>query len=233
MAAPTQFGALTLPAPAPDVDEAGGDPSLDTLLAFARAVIVARCGTLWSSIAPASTSVVQVTRAHDPGELVVTEKQFPGLWAWRTRGDFERIADDFDTEAAALSLLWIFPPAQQNNQRVRTPTVNAVGKALCAALARGRDPAWVATADPEAQAARNGSFLWKQAGWFAFEKVSWKLQDLVIDKGGEQATYPGVQWEIAVRELVHLGHPPDPNALTTTLEIPDGDAPLVTFALPL
>jgi len=233
MAAPTQFGALPLPAPAPAADEAGGDPSLDTLLAFASAVIVARCGTLWSSIAPASTSVVQLTRAHNPGELVVTEKQFPGLWAWRTRGDFERIADDFDTEVAALSLLWIFPPAQQANQRVRTPAVNAVGKALNAAINRGRDPAWVKAGDTEPQAARNGSFLWKQAGWFALEKVGWKLQDLVIDKGGESATYPGVQWEITVRERVFLGHPPDPNALTTTIEIPDGDAPLVTFALPL
>ena len=46
MAAPTQFGALPLPALAPGVDESGGDPGLDILLAFARAVIVARCGCL-------------------------------------------------------------------------------------------------------------------------------------------------------------------------------------------
>lgn len=240
MSAPSQFGALPLPVPVAASGETVSDPGLDVLLAFAAAVINARCGAAYADIAPnttTGTTAVNVTRAHNPGELVVTEKQFPGLWAWRTRGTFETMAEDYDTEISNLTLLWIFPPAQAENQRLRGPIVNGIAKSLAASVMRGRDPAWIKSGDTEPQAAWNGSFLWAWAGWFALEgKPTWKTQDLVVEKGGagreDRSTYPAVQWELTIRERVHLGLPTDTAQTTVTVEVPDGDAPLVTFTLP-
>lgn len=237
MSAPTQFGAMPLPVPVAGATETVADPGLDVLLAFARAVIVARCGNAYADIAPGTGSVVKLTRAHNPGEIVVTEKQFPGLWGWRTGGTFETIADDFDTEVSRITLLWVFAPAQAENQRVRGPIVNGIAKSLSASVMRGRDPAWVLAGDTEPQAVRNGSFLWSHAGWFALDgRPTWKVQDLIVDKGEPgretRATYPAVQWELTVRELVHLGTPTDPNQITTTLGVPGTDTP-TAFSLPI
>lgn len=231
--APTQFGALPFPVPNPDVGEAASDPGLDVLLSFAQAVIVARCGETWRRIGGDTGEVVKITRAHNPAERVVIERQFPALFGWRTRGVFETIADDFDTELSTLTLLWVFPPAQSENQRIRGPIVNGVAKALGAGLMRGRDPAWVVPGDTEAQAARNGSFLWSWAGWFAVEtRPTSKAQELVVEKADNtRAIYPAWQWEITVRERVHLGLPADP-ALATNTIAPAGESPLVTFQLP-
>ena len=240
-AAPTQFGALPLPVPAPAAEAAVSDPGLDVLLAFAKDVLVARCNTAWAAIAPniGNGDVVQLVRTHDPAERAFLEKQLPALWGWRTKGDSETIADDFDTSLDTLCLLWVFPPALAENQRLRGPIVNGVAKSLLASLKRGRDPAWVKSGDTEPQAAANGSFLWSWAGWFALEgKPSWKLQELVVEKGESKASYPAVQFELQVRELVHLGLPPDPSKTTTTLVIPlpdeqGGDHTMLEFQEPL
>lgn len=231
--APTQFGAMPFPVAVPGTGEAASDPGLDVLLAFAQAVIVDRVGDAWSVIGGDTGEVVKLTRAHNPAERVVIEKQFPALFGWRTRGVFETIADDFDTELSTFTLLWVFPPAQSENQRIRGPLVNGVNKALGAGLMRGRDPAWIVPGDPETQAARNGSFLWSWAGWFALEtRPTGKAQELIIEKdSGARVTYPAWQWEITVRERVHLGLPADP-ALATNTIAPAGESPLVTFQLP-
>lgn len=237
MSAPTQFGAVPLPVPVPGAAETVADPGLDVLLAFAQAVIVARCGDAYADIAPGTGSVVKLTRTHNPGEIVVTERQFPGLWGWRTGGTFETIADDFDTEVSRITLLWVFAPAQAENQRVRGPIVNGIAKSLAASVLRGRDPAWVLAGDAEPQAAHNGSFLWSHAGWFALDgKPMWKIQDLLVDKGEPgretRATYPAVQWELTVRELVHLGHPDDALKQQVTLTVPGSDTTVAVLSLP-
>ena len=238
-AAPTQFGALPLPVPAAGATDTVSDPGLDVLIAFASAVIIARCATAWADIAPNTGAVVKLTRTHDPAERIFSEKQLPALWGWRTQGEAETIADDFDTSVDKLTLLWVFPPALAANQRLRGPIVNGIAKALIASIKRGRDPAWVKAGDTEPQAAANGSFLWSQAGWFALEgRPSWRLQELVVEKGEQKASYPAVQFDLQVRELVHLGLPADPSKTTTTIQIPlpdeeGGDHTLIVFEEPI
>lgn len=232
MASPTQFGALPLPAPiTSDTSPTAGDPGLDVLLAFARDVIVASANAAYLEVAPGTGSVVQQTRAHNPGQVVINEKDFPALYSWRLRGDIETIADDYDVETCALSLLWVFPTAQAEHQSKRSPLVNAVAKPLLAGLRRGRHPAWVVDGDPDALAASEGSFLWAWAGWWAFKKASWKLQEVVVQKLGVETTYPAIQWEITVEERVELGLPTAPAKSLNTLNA-GGDGPSTVFEMP-
>lgn len=231
--APSQFGALPLPAPAPAQGETAGDPGLDVLLAFARAVINTSAGAVYATVASGLGDPVKTIRPHNPEQVVFNERDLSALFGWRTGGEIETLADDYDVETSRLTLLWVLVPSQQEHLALRGPIINAVAKSLDAALRRGRHPAWTQTGDTDTQAAARGSFLWSWAGWFAFDKASWKLQDLIVSKHGVDARYPAVQWDLTVRELVTLGRSTDPNKLTATLEIPDGDAPLVTFALPL
>lgn len=231
--AASQFGALPLPAPPPLQGETAGDPGLDVLLAFARAVIVASCGDVWATLAPGADSVVRVTKAHSPAEHTFVTSWCPALFGWRAGGEIETIADDYDVETSRITLLWVFLPTTNEKQGSRAPIANAIGKALDAALRRGRHPAWTQAGDTDTQAAARGSFLWSWAGWFAFDKAGWKPQELQVESESKQVRFPAVQWDLTVRELVTLGRSTDPNKLTATLEIPDGDAPLVTFALPL
>lgn len=232
MFAPTQFGALSLPAPAPAANESAGDPGLDVLLAFAKDVIVQQCGDVWASLAPGATSVVNVTKGHNPGDTVFVTSWAPGLFAWRTGGDIETIADDYDIETARLSLLWVFLPTTNEKQRLRSPVVNAIAKSLNAALKRGRHPAWVKSSDPDTLAASQGSFLWSWAGWWAFQKASWKLQEVVLEGDTKAVNYPALQWEITVQERVFPGLPTDPAKSLNTLDA-GGDGAAVIFRMPL
>lgn len=233
MFAPTQFGALPLPAPAATSESpTSGDPGLDVLLAFAKAVIVDSASTVYTDIAPGTGAVVQQTRAHNPGQVEINEKDFPALYGWRVRGDTETLADDYEIETCALSLLWVFPTAKAEHQAKRNPLVNAVAKPLLAGLKRGRHPAWVVDNDPDALAASQGSFLWSWAGWWAFQKASWKLQEVVVQKIGVDATYPALQWEITVQERVSIGLPTDPAKSLNTLDA-GGDGAAVIFRMPL
>lgn len=232
MPAPTQFGALPQPAPVATLESpTSGDPGLDVLLAFARAVIVASASAVYADIAPGTGQVVQQVRAHNPGQVVINEKDFPALYGWRVRGEIETIADDYDIETCVLSLLWVFPTAQAEHQAKRSPLVNALAKPVLAGLRRGRHPAWVADGDPEAQASVNGSFLWSWAGWWAFKRASWKLQEVVVQKLGVETTYPALQWEITVEERVELGHPTDP-AKSLNTHNAGGDGPSTIFRMP-
>lgn len=232
MTAATQFGALPLPVPNPTSTTTVADPGLDVLLAFAKAILNATATTAYQMVAPGVGVPVKTTRAHDPGQVVFNEKELAALFAWRLRGEVETLADDYDIETATLTLLWVFPTAQAEHQARRAPILNGLTKGLDAALKRGRHPAWVQTGDTDTQAATRGSFLWRWAGWFAFDRVTWKLQEVVVGKNGVDATYPAIQWDLVVRERVHLGMPTAPNKITATVGVPDTDAPTV-FSLPI
>lgn len=236
MATPTQFGALPMPVPLLGQGETlASDPGLDMLLSFAQAVLQARCGTVYEALVPRHQShgVVTAVHGHNPSEMVISEKDFPGLWAWRTGGVFECLADDFDTEVSTLELLWIFPVAKQETQKQRSPLVNGLAKALGSALLRGRDPSWHVPMDTDPRATDHGSFLHEHAGWFALEgKPLWKLQDVIVEKGdASKATYAAVQWTLTVRERVQLGALPYP-LLSTTLVGQPNETPLVSLRLP-
>lgn len=232
MTSAAQFGALPLPAPAPGAEDSAGDPGLDVLLAFAKAVLVQACGTAWATIAPGAAEVVKITKAHDPGATTFNTAWCPALFGWRTGGEIETLADDYEIETAKLTLLWVFLPTTNEKQRLRSPAVNAIAKALEAAIKRGRHPAWVQGGDSDPQASKRGSFLWEWAGWFAFDKASWKLQELIVESESTKASYPGVQFELTVRERVFLGQSTDPLKAALTVHLPDEeDNPLVSLEL--
>lgn len=230
--AASQFGALPLPIPAPGTGETVADPGLDVLLAFAKAVLIASANTAHQTVDPGTEDVVKTTRAHNPGQVVFSEKELPALFGWRISGESTTEADDYEIETSKITLLWILPPAQQEHLAARGPIVHGLAKALTAALKRSRHPAWIKGGDTDPQAATRGSFLWEWAGWWAFDKVTWKLQELIATKGGTDATYPGVQFDLTVRERVFLGQSTDPLKAALTVHLPDEeDNPLVSLEL--
>lgn len=231
--AASQFGALPLPVPAPADGATVADPGLDVLLAFARAVLIASANAAHQTVDPGTDAVVKTIRAHNPGQVVFNERELPALFGWRLSGESETLAEDYEIETSKITLLWIFPPAQQEHLARRGPLVNGLAKALDAALRRGRHPAWIQSGDTDTQAASHGSFLWEWAGWFAFDKVTWKLQELIASKASVDATYPGVQFELTVRERVFLGQSTDPLKGSISIHLPDEeDNPLVTLEFP-
>jgi hypothetical protein len=217
-----RFGALPLPAPAPGAGETAGDPGLDVVLSFCMAVLLADVNAAYKAVAPETGNVVKNVFSHNPADGVFEQKQLPALYAWRTTGDSERLADDIELDSSVISMLWVFVPAKQDNQRVRSPLINAVAKALKAALLTGRHPAWQQTGDPEPQAAWNGSFLWEWAGWWSLDKVSTKPASLDVDFDGEKARFPALQIDLTVHERAVRGLPSAPAKVQGAVSVPDG-----------
>jgi hypothetical protein len=202
------------------------------LLAFAKAVINGELIAAHQGVAPGPGAPVGVARAHNPGLVVFSENELPALFGWRVNGEAETDAEDYEMQVSTISLLWIMAPAQQEHLATRAPIVNGVVKALTAALKRGRHPSWVVAGDEDRRALHEGSFLHEWAGWFDLaRKIPWKLQELVVSKLGDQASYPAVQIDLTVRERVFLGQSTNPNQARVGLHLP-GEPPLVELELP-
>lgn len=223
MTAATRFGALDLPTPAPADGETGGDPAIDILLAFARDVMVAQLTQVHAKVAPNTGPVVRHVFPYNPAEGPFEVKQLAALYAWRSSDESLRLADDIDLTTSTLSLLWVFVPAKEDNQKRRWPIVNAVAKVLVSALLRGRHPAWTKANDPEEQASYNGSFLWAWMGLWSLDKVSAKATCLDVQIDEETARFPALQIDIVVTERAVLADPDSPAQLTGHVAVPDGE----------
>jgi len=145
------FGLLGLPASNADVPV--GDPALAKIGAFIQAVANAQLTTAWLALrprlVPQEQPAIRTVFTHDPDELCFNEKFLPALFVYRDSGTPEQTAEDWFTETTLVRALWVFPPEPQEKQRLRTPFVNAIAKAIADALRRGRHPAWVDSGDTE------------------------------------------------------------------------------------
>ncbi len=147
------FGGLTLPMPAASATEQPGDRVLGPLSGFFAAILNAYASTAWASVAPATAVPVRKVYTHDPTDYVFNESDLPALYVTRTGGKAEWLADDWEMGNDTITAWWVFPPAQQANQRARDNITNGVVKALQAATARTRDAAWSWAADTDPTAA--------------------------------------------------------------------------------
>jgi len=207
------FGALDLPVPATNpASTTIGDPCLDTLLAFLKAVLNADAAATWATIAAtqagatgATSPVVLTTHTHDPGGpegVAFRTQDLPALYLSRDGSDEDavRIADDFLVSKDRLTLLWVFPLRTQPKHVIRNSYVNALVKIITSALAAGRHPAWIQAGDPEPQASYNGSFVWNLAGIWKIGVGRWRTRPVEIGDGGEKARYSALEVSIHLEE---------------------------------
>lgn len=147
-------GALVLPAPVPATGTSG-DPALDIVGAYLRAVLQTFLATKWASLAP-NEPVVRTLNFHDPEELDFRERDLPLLVLWKERalGDEpRRIADGWTESHKTVHVLWIPPPTTQTRGSTRFPFFNDFASVIEWAVHHERHPSYVhasEVADPAA-----------------------------------------------------------------------------------
>lgn len=151
------FGGLTLPLPVPATGEQPGDAVLGPLSAFLGAMLNSYALDAWRSLYPVTADrpasvPVRKVYTHDPTDYVFNEGDLPALYVTRTGGKAEWLADDYEMGNDTVTAWWVFPPAQQANQRGRDNLTNGIVKVIQAALVRTRDVAWQWSADTDTTA---------------------------------------------------------------------------------
>ena len=201
------FGALAFPAPVAEEDDgrgitthAAGDPCLDVLADFFRAVLIADVGDAWAQRAPAADEqpIVRRVFTHNPAECEFTEADLPALFIWRGGSPaFDQYQEDVQRNTETLTLWWVFPRAPQpDHQRVRDPLINAIGKACARAARRGRHPAWILSADGSADATAI-----KYYGFASTSTLTWSGADLDGAVGGGVVHAPRPVTILCLRDI--------------------------------
>ncbi len=153
----------TIPLDVPEVDdgreEPCGDPALKVVADFLRAVINARAGAAWRSIATLlgkeyKDQPVNAAYWADPVNTKFAEKGLPALFVFRSQGGtFEDAAADYRTARSTWTVWWILRQTTDHKAAVRAAFANAIGKIIDAALDAGRHPAYVQEGDQDPYAA--------------------------------------------------------------------------------
>lgn len=230
----------SMPVPVPEEGQTDsdpiGDPGLGLIVAYVAAVLNARAGAAWESVAkgralPGQGPLVVHTFTHDPNEEEFNPTHTPALFAWRQDGQGEQIAADYHVHASTLVLQWVPVAEWQHLLARRHPFMGAIGKIVDGALYLGRDPAWTMLGDTDPKSATQGSFLHDVAGIWRIGRVSWKRVTLDIPKGDGVARYPTLRFEVAMEELLERapGDAPYDLAATLTQTGPEGDGITVAF----
>ncbi len=198
-----RYGSLDLPLPEPPTAEAAlTDPALDTLLAFAKAVIDDGAADAWEAVAGDEKVPVKSTFAHNPEEIDFNTKSLPALYLFRA-GAAEPpmwVADDYRIAKDELHLLWVFPWAHQGVQRRRTTFVNGLLKVLDAALANERHPAWVAAGDTDPDATRGGSNILRHAGLWSLMPGKWQRAPVEIVGEDQRMRFWAIRLPLFIEE---------------------------------
>src|SRR3954469_13535154 len=108
------FGGLAVP---PSTSGLVGDPTLEKLGAFLRAVLDDVLATAWAASTPAPTGnevpVVKTVYTHSWEGFGFNENALPALFVWRDSGLQEQTASDWLTDQTIIRALWVLPPAPQ------------------------------------------------------------------------------------------------------------------------
>jgi hypothetical protein len=211
---PDTFGLLQLPVPVPADPraEAVGDPLLDLVAAFVKAVLNADVGAAWASVYPATPLPVAFTETHDPNEGAFTTKRTPCLYVYRADEPPPRAirtTQDWDVVRTAITLLLVPPPPTQDKQKIRTNLRNAIDKSIRAAVRQGRHPAWVVAGDTLYNATDYGSTFVTRANlqsWY-FTLGGFKRVPITVetDDGDKTTTFFGLLGNVLVDELLVRG----------------------------
>lgn len=205
------FGLLELPVPVPDDPrtESAGDPVLDVIAAFVRAVLIFEIGAAWNNLYPGKPLVF--TDTHAPDESAFTSKRTPCLFVYRADSPEPqrvRSTQSWEIVRCPVALLLVPPPPTQDKQKLRTKMRNAVDKAVRAAIRQGRHPAWVVPGDTYYDAATYGSVLVRHAKlhstpmFSGFRRHALTIED---EKGNRGTPFPGLLATLLIDERLERG----------------------------
>jgi hypothetical protein len=153
------YGALQVPVQLPVGSDAVSDPALTRLGEYLQIFLNTYAQAAFDKIGlPVGKNgrppVVRTIWSHDPTEYVFSESHLPAMYITRTGGTKPVWrAEDYRISSDQWTIQWIFPPAQQANQRMRDSITNALVKYIDLAIEKVRDPAWAWALDPDPKAA--------------------------------------------------------------------------------
>jgi hypothetical protein len=195
------FGPLEFPAASQADGEAFSDPTLTRIGAYLKAVINANLGTLWAQVDPAGLPVKNVIQ-HDPQICGVNDTNLPALYLWRSQMREERETDEWYSDHAEISVIWLPAPATQDILRKRMPFINGVCKTILYAIVLGRHPSWVDAADTDPDASTLGSVLADLCGLLKPPKLTQAKPFLTkVQTEKETRSYPSALAHIETIEL--------------------------------
>lgn len=208
------------------------DPTLAVILDFLATFVVsdANVNTAWTPVAGAAgTSIIKRIFPHDPSEVVFSTSHLPALYLWRESSKQEYAADDWLMDISQVKGLWVYPLAQQANQRARQPVINALAKAIGVAIERGRTPSWKQPTDPDPDTVSLGSLMYLYGNFEAFWLESWRMGKLLVPAADKTETdsYPAIDFTFTLREKLDYGLGRFPTLAGATDTISQG--PIVTL----
>lgn len=206
------YGPLQIPVPAASPAETPGDPLLDVLGEFARAVVNADAGEAWHAVAPSDTQLpVEHVYTFDPRVGGLSEAWLPALFVWRS--SMQRsvwLAHDYWIRESEVTMMWVPPRAAKQTDRARRASfLNVIQTVLDAAVdPTARHPAWVVPHDTDPRAATDGSLLWRYLRVWELDatRSEWTTLTLDTDRAGlsmhsvTPVSYPAIVTRMLVRE---------------------------------
>jgi hypothetical protein len=204
------YGALELPMATGDFGGKAVDPALDAITSYLLAVLPARLGAAWDSVAPGE-QLIKSTLTVSPKDSLIAPAMLPALFVWRGAFQQTREADDYLVTRTQLGCMWLLWWDSPLKREKRLPFQGAVTKVIHEALARGRNPAWIAPSDRALIAAgtdptdiaSRGSVLLEHAGLFEpIEKINGSEMDVVLDqeRSGQPVAYKALSLTIQIAE---------------------------------
>lgn len=196
------YGATDLPDDSAQFAAGYHDPVLRSIGGYLSAVLTAKLGTAWGSVAPGEQLIKHVFSVK-PQEAMVSAATLPGLFVWRGAFTQQREADDYLITRTQLGLMWLLWWDEPLKREKRLPFQGVVTKAIHSALTRGRDPAWVVPGDTTEGAATRGSVLVEQAGlWEPIERITGSEADVTLDpeRSGNSVAYKALSLTIQIAE---------------------------------
>lgn len=212
------YGPLPLPAPQPGPDEAIGDPALDIILPFLKALLNYHGARAWQAVSSYQNGgdlLVVSTFTFDPGEdggKTFNTGDLPALFLWREEvGSSEWIAHDYWVRSSKLILLWVPPPAPQADRARWQSIINLIASALDGILdPHARVPGYIFAGDTDPIAQYQGSLLYRFLPFiWEFDVGKTKRQPVKITMvdGSATETYWATRTEIIIRERADTDDP--------------------------
>lgn len=217
---PDFFGLLEVPLPAPanPRTEAVGDPLLDLVASYFKAVLNADLGEAWAEIYPARSAArspslpVMHTETFDPNEGAFTTERTPCLYVFRAEEPAPqriRTTQSWEVVRSPIALLLVPPPPTQDKQKLRTNMRNAIDKSIRSAVRRGRHPAWVVSGDTYYDPVDVGSVFLHHAKLQAWHFTAGGVKRVPInvedDNGNRNPMFYGMVATILVDESLERG----------------------------
>jgi hypothetical protein len=218
---PDTYGAETLPVTAPGATATVSDRALDVLGAWMYAVINAECSAAWTAVA-AGEPILRGYQTQDPGGQDFNENLLPHLFLFRAQANPAHFEDGNWGTDSTVTMLFVFPPAEQSKAARRMAIFNGLQKAVHRALGprNGRHPSWVVAGDTDPDAAVWGSSILTHAGLVWCESNPWNIAEVRIPPMLD--AYDAIKADFRIREYYVDDPTLDQTELLTTISAMGG-----------